>query len=45
MLYIMAVTGVLLIIGGLVICRRSHMRTRQKKRKFAEKSVVIQKKG
>lgn len=45
MLYIMAVLGILLIIGGLIVCRQSHMRTKQKKRKLAEKSVVKQKKG
>ncbi|MDE6833169.1 MAG: hypothetical protein K2J39_02815 [Ruminococcus sp.] len=43
--YIMTVSGILLITGGLVICRRSHMRTKQKRRKLAEKSVVKQKKG
>lgn len=45
MLYIMAVAGMLLIIGGLIICRQSHMRTKQKKRRLAEKSVMKQKKG
>ena len=45
MLYIMAVVGMLLIIGGLVVCRQGHMRTKQKKRKLAVKSVVKQKKG
>lgn len=45
MFYIMAVVGMILIIGGLGVCRQSHMRTKQKKRKFAEKSVMKQKKG
>ena len=45
MLYIMAVVGMLFIIGGLIVCRKSHLRTRQKKRKLAEKSVMKQKKG
>ena len=45
MLYIIAVIGILLIVGGLILCRQGHMRKKQKKRKLAEKSVIIQKKG
>lgn len=45
MLYIIAIIGILLIAGGLVLCRQEHMRTKQKKRKLAEKSVMKQKKG
>ncbi|MDE6427237.1 MAG: hypothetical protein K2K89_14035 [Ruminococcus sp.] len=45
MLYIMAVIGILLITGGLIVCRKSRMRTKQKKRKLAVKSVMKQKKG
>lgn len=45
MLYIIAIAGILLMIFGFVICRKSHMRTKQKKRKLAVKSVMRQKKG
>lgn len=45
MLYIMAIVGMLLIIGGLIVCKQSHIRKKRKKRKLAEKSVVKQKKG